>query len=42
MIFAYIDDTGDDGDPAKNGATKCFGLGCLGPFPLWWTPGDER
>ncbi|MEV8223100.1 DUF3800 domain-containing protein [Dietzia maris] len=29
MIFAYIDDTGDDGDPAKNGATKCFGLGCL-------------
>lgn len=42
MIFAYIDDTGDDGDPAKNGSTNCFGLGCLLIEAESWAEAHEK
>lgn len=42
MIFAYIDDTGDDGDPAKKGATRCFGLGCLLIEAESWSEAHEQ
>lgn len=42
MIFAYIDDTGDDGDPAKKGATRCFGLGCLLIEAESWADAHEK
>lgn len=29
VLLAYIDETGNTGDPAKAGATSCFGLGCV-------------
>ncbi len=29
MLFAYVDETGDTGDPSKRGASACYSLGCL-------------
>lgn len=29
MLMAYIDETGDPGDPAKKGSSNCYGLGCV-------------
>lgn len=29
MILAYVDETGDTGDPALRGSSNCYGLGCV-------------
>lgn len=29
MLLAYVDDSGNTGDPALKGATPCFALGCV-------------
>ncbi|RZB22226.1 DUF3800 domain-containing protein [Micrococcus luteus] len=29
MIFAYVDETGDTGDPSKRGSSSCYALGCV-------------
>ncbi|MCA2264788.1 DUF3800 domain-containing protein [Mycobacterium marseillense] len=29
MILAYVDETGDTGDPALGGSSNCYGLGCV-------------
>lgn len=42
MLFAYVDESGDTGDPAKSGSTSCYSLGCVLIDSANWAVGFDH
>lgn len=42
MIFAYVDETGDTGDPSKGGSSSCYALGCVLVMEQQWDQALEE